>query len=453
MRRLAFAALLPLLAACFDEGAPTAQVGGTQFNLRLVVPSPVRAPSGGVSIFQRSPATLRVIDSVTVTNLALLEPLEAPARYQFWVVNALDGSARPVRGAITRVRTDTTFGETGTVTTSTVTTSDGPRDFYAGAPLNTVATVKIGPTQSSDSVGQTAGWLVLTIQADSSAPAFTATTPKPLWFRLRDQRGTADITDDVITANGNLTFGTWVSPTVQRPFTAQGFGRGAVWDQEADGRLVLSALAFGTTQPPLGYHYVAAARNDLIGRVTRLGEVVDANTGESQFDADLRPVTGSVAQMPNLRFMAREDSLVCGEDDECAYPGLAAERTIQLLLEPKLGSDDFLGVTGVLQGQNNFQLVDTRERRGIVKVTTTHNGVPIEGVRSVLYATGRFYATAVSDSVGVALFKNVVATRMDVRVIPPSGMTIADQYQRDLLVPVGDTLRVTFQLQTGGGSR
>ena len=448
MRRFAFAALLPLLAACFEDGAPTSQVGGTQYSLRLAVPSPVRVPSGGVSIFQRSPTTLRVIDSVTITNLALLEPLEAPARYQFWVVNALDGSARPVRAAITRVRTDTSFGETGAITTSTVTTADGARDFYAGAPLNTVATLKIGPAQSSDSVGQAAGWLVLTIQADSSAPAFTATTPKPLWFRLRDQRNTADITDDVISANGNLVFGTWVSPTSQRPFSAQGFGRGAVWDQFADGRLFLSALAFGTTQPPLGYHYVAVARNDSLGRVTRLGDVVDAATGESQFDADLRPVTGSVAQMPTVRFTARDDSLAC-DDDQC-HPGLSNERTFQLLLEPKLGLDDVYGISSTLQGANNLQLVDTRQRtRGTVEVTATKAAAPVAGAVIVLHGAGSstVYATAVTDAAGTATFSNVPAARIDVRVVPPTGTTIANPFQRDLLVPSGDTLRVVFQLQ------
>lgn len=449
MRRLAYAALLPLLAACFDEGAPTSQVGGTQFSLRLAVPSPLRVPSGGVSIFQRSPTTLRVIDSVTVTNLALLEPLEAPARYQFWVVNALDGSARPVRGAITRVRTDTSFSATGAITTTTVTTNDGARDFYAGAPLNTVATVKIGPTQSADSVGQTGGWLVLTIQADSSAPAFTATTPKPLWFRLRDQRGSADITDDVISANGNLTFGTWVSPTSQRPFSAQGFGRGAVWDQFADGRLFLSVLAIGTTQPPVGYHYVAVARSDSLGRVTRLGEVVDATTGESQFDADLRPVPGSVAQMPNLRFMARDDSLGC-DDAGCSHPGLSSERTFQLLLEPKLGTDQHYGISSVLQGANNRQLVDTREAaRGTVAVDVTRAGAPVAGAVIVLYGAGStlVHSTAITDAAGEVVFNGVPAARVDVRVVPPEGTTIADPYQRGVTVPSSDTVRVTFQLQ------
>ena len=120
MRRFAFAALLPLLAACFEDGAPTSQVGGTQYSLRLAVPSPVRVPSGGVSIFQRSPTTLRVIDSVTITNLALLEPLEAPARYQFWVVNALDGSAaaRP-RRASTAMNSLSSGGRSGRMRPST----------------------------------------------------------------------------------------------------------------------------------------------------------------------------------------------------------------------------------------------------------------------------------------------------------------------------------------------
>ena len=451
MRRLALAALLPLLAACFEDGAPTSQVGGTQYSLRLVVPSPVRVPSGAVAIFQRTPTTLRVSDSGTVSALALLEPLQPPARYQFWVVNALDSVARPVRVAITRIRTDTAFNAAGAITTSTVTTVDGARAFYAGAPFNTVATVKIGPNQSADSVGQTAAWLVLTIQADSTAPAFTATTPKPLWFRLRNQNGTAVITDDVISANGNLVFGTFVSPVVQRPFSAQGFGRGAIWDQFADGRLFLSALALGITQPPLGYHYVAVARNDSLGRVTRLGEVVDAVTGESQFDADLRPVPGSVAQMPNLRFGARDDLLGCEEDGTaCSHPGLASDRTFQLLLEPKLGFDDVFGVSSVLQGANNLQLVDTRESaRGRIEVTATRAGAPVSGAVIVLYGAGSttLYSTALTDAAGLAVFSGVPSARVDVRIVPPTGTTIAEPYQRDLTVPSGDTLRVAFVLQ------
>ena len=451
MRALALAAALVLTgAACFDEGAPTSQVGGTQFNLRFAVPSPVRVPAGAVAIFQRTPTTQRIIDSVQVNNLSLLEPLRPPARYQFWVVNQLDNSARPVRISVSRIVTDTLLGATGAITTDVDTIVDGARDFYAGAPFNTVARIKIGPAQSADSVGQRAAFLVLTIQADSAAPAFTATTPKPLWFRLRDQRNTDVITDDVISANGNLTFGTFESATRQRPFGAQGFGRGAIWDQFADGRLFLSALAFGITQPPLGYHYVPVARNDSLGRVTRLGELVDANTGESQFDADLRPVPGNVAQMPDVRFRARDDSLGCSVSGGCTHPGLSSERVFQLLMEPKLGFDSIYGVTSVLQGNNNLQLVDTRERaRGTVTVRAVRGGAPVVGAVVALYGAGSttVLASGVTGDEGEISFGAIPAARIDARIFPPAGTTIADPYQRNVAVESGAEVTVTFTLQ------
>jgi hypothetical protein len=451
MRALATAAALVLLsAACFSEGAPTSQVGGTQFSLRFAVPSPVRVPAGAVQIFQRAPATLRFIDSVQVNNLSLLEPLRPPARYQFWVVNQLDESARPVRISVSRIVTDTVLGASGAITTDVDTIVDGARDFYAGAPFNTVARIKIGPTQSADSVGQRAAFLVLTIQADSTAPAFTATTPTPLWFRLRDQRATDVITDDVISANGNLSFGTFESATRQRPFGAQGFGRGAIWDQFADGRLFLSALAFGITQPPRGYHYVPVARNDSLGRVTPLGELVDATTGESQRDADLRPVPGNVAQMPDVRFRARDDSLACSTAGECTHPGLSSERVFQLLLEPKLGFDSLYGVTSVLQGNNNLQLVDTREQaRGVVVVRAVRGGAAVEGAVVALYGAGSttVLASGVTDEEGEISFSAIPAARVDARIVPPTGTTIADPYQRNIVVLPGGEVTVTFTLQ------
>ena len=450
MRALATAAALVLLgAACFGDGAPTSQVGGTQFNLRFAVPSPVRVPSGAVAIFQRSPTTQRIIDSVQVNNLALLEPLRPPARYQFWVVNQLDNSARPVRISVSRIVTDTVLTASGGITTDVDTIVDGPRGFYAGAPFNTVARIKIGPAQSADSVGQRAAFLVLTIQADSTAPAFSETTPKPMWFRLRDQRATEVITDDVISANGNLSFGTFETAARQRPFGAQGFGRGAIWDQFADGRLFLSALAFGITQPPLGYHYVPVARNDSLGRVTPLGELVDARTGESQRDADLRPVPGNVAQMPDVRFRARDDSLNC-VGGTCTHPGLSSERVFQLLLEPKLGFDSIFGVTSVLQGNNNLQLVDTREQaRGVVTVRVVRGGQPVEGAVVALYGAGSstVLASGVTDDAGEIAFSAIPAARVDARVVPPTGTTIADPWQRNISVPAGGEAVVTFTLQ------
>ena len=451
LRRLSTLAAALALAACFKGDAPTSQVGGTEFNTRLTIPSPVRLPTGNVTIYQRTVSGNKLIDSVAV-QLSLVEPLQAPARYQLWVLNELDGPTRPVAAGITRVRTDTTITAAGAIATSTVTINDGRQRFYAGAPLNTVATLKVGPTQSADSVGQTAAWLVLTIQPDSTAPTF-AGVPRPMWFRLRDQKGTAGLGDDVISANGAMGFGYFESPAVQRVYLAQGFGRGAFWDQFGDGRLLFSALTFDMAQPPPGYFYLAVARSPQLGRATELGDLTDASTGASLHDADVVPVTGALAQLPNARIQAREDTLTVGcAGGQCVpYAGFASDTLIQVLLEPKARASGQVGNSAVLQGIVNVYLAQTRRpAAGTVEVTATKGGQPVAGAAVALYGAGSstVITSGITNASGGIRFSNVPGnTRIDVRLTPPAGSTVAQPLRSGLLVPAGDTLKVAYELQ------
>ncbi|MGI8498937.1 MAG: carboxypeptidase-like regulatory domain-containing protein [Gemmatimonadaceae bacterium] len=431
------APLLALVGACFGDTTPTGRVGGTEYNMNLSVPSPVRLPAASVTVKSRTVLGVPTVDTITLVA-SLLKPLTGKARYQLYLVNALDSSARPIVATVSTTRTDSGFAGAAVVTTP-VMTSLGVQRFFNGAPFNTTTTLRITSLGGADTIGVTSGFVVVTIQSDTSGPAYAPATPKPLWFRFRDQKGTTTPTDDAIIAAGSASFGFFNVPGASRIFAAQGYGRSAFWDRAANGKLTLAALAIGLTQPPPGYYYQPAAVDARTGTILAFGTLVDATTGASLREADSTTVTGVVAQLPNARFTVADDSL--------GKP-FTAFTAIQLLLEPKAGDPSVPSATNALQGTVPSLLTTRRAIAGTITATVTRNTAGVPGVTVVVYGRGNstVIASKLTDTTGTAVITNIPSGSVDVRIFPPTGLTAPAPIQRGVTVPPGGSVAVAFAL-------
>ncbi|MEJ7810435.1 MAG: hypothetical protein WKG32_08480 [Gemmatimonadaceae bacterium] len=404
MTRTLVLCFLALIAGCLSYDSPTERVGGTQYNMPLSVIAPLRLPSLADTIRSSGTGTApRIVDSILATA-RFLKPLSGNARYQLYLVSALDGSARPALATVIESRVDTNRA-TGAVTT-TRTTLPGRSSFYKGAPFNTVTSFRIGSGGVADTAIQNGAFFVVTIQADSAAAKYDSLTPKPLWFQFRNQSGTPTLTDDVVTPFPAASFGFFDAPGRSRVYSAQGRGRGAFWDRTGDGRLVYSALAEAITLPPPGYYYQPYVR-DSTGKGIAFGSLVDAATGRSLFDADTTRVTGFVAQLPNALFGVREDSL--GQTFT-----FSDYNTIQLSLEPKRADLSFPSGMAVLQG--NISPLTLRARRGVLNVLV-RGGTGASGVAVTVCRTGTTtqLTTGLTDAAGRVVLRSPVGM-VDVRI-------------------------------------
>ena len=228
-------AMLAGLAACSEDGAVTPQ-GGQAFDAAFSPVASVRYPTIIAKGFGRTVNNAAVVDSI-VGEVALMKQLDGRARYQFYIVNGLDSSATPVSHRQWLVRTDTLLDANGNLTSPVDTNrSAGVRDFWRGGFFGQKLRFAV-TLSATDSVQQRAAWLVLTIQSDSTRTAFNDSTPRPLFVRFRDQKGTVTREDDAIipdTLRGS--FGEFLSPTRQTTFAAAGTGTLSFWDVVSNGQ-------------------------------------------------------------------------------------------------------------------------------------------------------------------------------------------------------------------------
>lgn len=436
-------------AACFGDITPPrgVQVGGTQYNMNLAVPSPVRVPTASSVVSSRLVGPLRIVDSIIVTASGLKE-LREPARYQFWILDGLSGVARPITHSLRLTRTDSAFNA-GSVTTSTFVTNRGNAPFFSGAKFNNTIRFKIANGAGADTIGQDGSFLVLTIQADSGSPGYTDVTPKLLWFRFRDQKNTPSFADDVVFAAPAGSFGSLRNVSDSTRYAAQGFGRSAFWDRERDTVLHFSALAFGLPQPPVGYYYQPYARDTRTGAAALFGALREKRTDTSLVSADLAPARGTLIQLPDARFSVRDDSLQCTFGD-CGDTRFKSFTTVQLVLEPKNADLSYPNLTVSLQGTIPTLLSSRRAKDGVVTVTVTRTstGSPVSAATVALFGagTGTLLQSRITDATGVAEFPGVPSGPVDVRVYPPAGVTSPSSVQR-VTVMAGDTVAVAVQLQ------
>jgi hypothetical protein len=432
-RRLAILALpvtAALAAACFSGDAPTEQVGGTQYGMLLNVVTPVRVPTMQVTATASPAATLTQI-TARLTNF---KPLAAPAAYQFYAVGAGAGDTVPVTATLTRIRNDSTVNAAGAVAVTRTSTALAASSFFQGTENNDTLVAVFAGAQFG---GTTRRFLVVTIQADQAAPAYTGATPQPAWFRYRNDASPFNI----ITTAGNALFGNF-DLTQPRPFSGNGRGRSAFWDILRDGHLEYQAIVEQVTQPPRGYFYRGWLRDTRTRRAFAMSDMVD-NAGQSLRDADMLPIPGSVAQLAVGRF---------GITEQDVGQPLSAFDRVHLMLEPKLGVDSTHALAAVLEGV----MGDTLGLRGLgaIQVVVQRGSEAVGGVAIVVVPDGASAAVgqprpATTADAGAAKGTTVIggipAGPVQLYITAPAGMS-APATRPTATVVARDTVTVTVTL-------
>lgn len=429
MKRFAFAALAvcAALAGCADDGTVT-PIGGDAFEANFTPVTSVRFPTMVARAFGRTVNSAAVVDSV-VGEIALLKTLDGRARYQFYLVNGLDSTATPISHRQWTIRTDTLLDSLGGLRTPVDTSPLAPqrpviiRDFWPGAFYGRVLRFAV-PLLESDSIHQRAGWLVLTIQSDSTRTAYTDSTPKPLFVRIRDQKGTPTRIDDAVptdTLRGN--FGEFLSPTRQTRYAAGGTGSLLFWDVAKTGIPAFRVQFENIRKPPRGYFYQPIIIDSLTGTAYAWGDVYDAD-GKSLVDAD--SLRDSI--IPTLRATQAVNATV----------GQAENYTrVELLLEPKSARPALRAGLPIYSAMTLHRasipaaLAAKRAALGSVQVIVTRGtqgGAPAPRIGVVVQGPGNNFNTLLgnrnTDSTGTARFTGVAAGEVRVLAIPFGGSVV-----------------------------
>lgn len=411
-----------VLTACSDDGAVTPQ-GGQAFESTFAAVTPVRSPSIVARAFGRTVNNAAVVDSV-VGEVTLAKQLDTRARYQFYLVNGLDSSATPVSHRQWIIRTDSLLDANGGVTTPVDTNrSAGVRDYWRGALFGSKLRFAV-TLSAADSVQQRAAWLVLTIQADSARSAYNDSTPRPLYIRFRDQKGTPTRTDDAIppdTLRGR--FGEFLSPARQTTFAVAGTGSLLFWDVAKSGKPAFRVQFEGLRKPPRGYFYQPFIIDSLTGIAYAWGSVYDGK-GDPLANADL----GTDSIVPTLRAVQAAGDTI----------SLAQNYTrVDLILEPKAAAPALrvplsgYSLMALQRAPIPTALSSRRAALGtLLTIVTrgTQGGAPAPNVGVVLQAPGNNFTTLIAnrntDSTGTVRFTNLPTGELRVAAIPFGGALV-----------------------------
>ncbi len=410
------------LSACGDDGSVTPQ-GGQAFEAPFTSVTAVRAPAIVAKGYGRTVNNAAVVDSI-VGEVSLLKPLDGRARYQFYIVNGLDSSATPVSHRQWIIRTDSLLDANGNITSPIDTNrTAGVRDFYAGNFFG--RRMRFAVTLSAtDSVQQRAAWLVLTIQSDSTRSAFSDSTPRPLFVRFRDQKGTPTRDDDLVipdTLRGS--FGDFRSPARQVTFRSTGTGSLVFWDVAKTGNPAIRVDFSGLQKPPRGYFYQPFIIDSISGIAYAWGQPYDA-TEASLRNADL----GTDSILPTLRAVQPINTPI----------GAAENYTrVDLILEPKNAAPAL--ATGLpiysLMTLQRANIPDAlRNKRAALGILTaivtrgTQGGPVAPNVGVVVQAPGNSFNTLIgnknTDSTGTARFTNMPVGELRVLAVPFGGSAV-----------------------------
>ncbi len=422
--RLVFAALAgaALLAACGDDGAVTPQ-GGQAFDAVFTPVASVRYPTIVARAYGRTVNNAAVADSV-VGEVALMKQLDGRARYQFYIVNGLDSSATPVSHRQWLIRTDTLLDANGGLNSPVDTNrSAGVRDFWRGGFFGQKLRFAV-TLSAADSAQQRGAWLVLTIQADSTRTVYNDSTPRPLFVRFRDQKGTVTRDDDAIipdTLRGSL--GEFLSPTRRTTFAAGGTGTLAFWDVVTNGKPAIRVDFAGLRKPPLGYFYQPFIIDSLSGIAYAWGQVYDAK-GEPLANADL----AADSILPVLRAVQPSNDVI-GQAENYSR--------VDLILEPKTAAPllrtglSIYSTMSVQRATIPEALRNKRVALGTVQTIVTRGtqgGAVAPNIGVVLQGPGLNFNALLgnknTDSTGVARFTGVPPGEVRVIAIPFGGAIV-----------------------------
>lgn len=433
------------LAACSDD-ITQSPVGGPAFEAQFAPVTPLRTPRLTARTWWRTTPDGPVVDSITGL-VQFTKSLDGRARYRFYVVNGVDSTATPVAHLQVVERTDSILDANGNVQPQVRTTNNGLRDYWSGAAYGTVLRyrVTLSPT---DSVQQRTAFLVLTIQGDSLLPAYGATTPRPLWVRFRDQRGTQARGDDTVFTADTLrgSYGTFRSPARQEVFAARGTGRVTLWDIFATDarRPVLSLEVNDLPRPPLGYFYQPYLADTRTGVFVPFGTAVDASN-RALFNADTASAD-SVIAVARASFVPDTLTRHIREYTNVAW-----------VLEPKTATVGLTnpvivpGATVALRADIPTAITSQRPAAGTVRVIVTRGlqagpGEPNVGV--VVLGPGSDFNALLSsrntDASGVASFGDIPSGRVRVVIVPPAGRTVVGSSEQFATVPAGSDVTVRF---------
>ena len=419
---LAAVGALAGLVACAEEGSVTLQ-GGQAFDAPFAAIASVRYPSIVARGYGRTVNNAAVVDSI-IGEVALMKQLDGRARYQFYIVNGLDSSATPISHRQWIVRTDTLLDANGGLTSPVDTNrTAGIRDFWRGGFFGQKLRFAV-TLSASDSVQQRGAWLVLTIQSDSARTAFNDSTPRPLFVRFRDQKGTPTRDDDAIipdTLRGS--FGDFLSPARQTTFAAGGTGTLGFWDVVSNGNPAIRVDFTGLRKPPRGYFYQPFIVDSLSGIAYAWGQVYN-DKGEPLANADL--ATDSI--LPVLRAVQASNDVI----------GKAENYTrVDLILEPKTASPllrtglPIYSVMTVQRAQIPTALRSKRAALGTLNAIVTRGtqgGAPAPNIGVVVQGPGLNFNTLIgnknTDSTGTARFTNLPTGEIRVLAIPFGGTLV-----------------------------
>ena len=413
---------LALLTACADDGTVTPQ-GGIGFEAPFAAVSAVRTPTIVARAFGRTVNNAAVVDSI-VGEIPLLKQLDGRSRYQFYLVNGIDSSATPISHRQWSVRTDSLLDVNGGLSTKTDTARiSGLKDFWRGGFFSTKLRFAV-PLSIADSVHQRAAWLVLTIQADSTRPAFNDSTPRPLFIRFRNQNGTVTREDDTVppdTLRGS--FGDFLSPARQTRFVASGAGSLLFWDVLKNGRPAMRVDVTGLKKPPRGYYYQTYIIDSLSGNAFAWGtgsDVAGKALGGSDFGAD--------SIIPTFRAVQGSGDVIGAAENYSR---------VDIILEPKgaaptLGSAlSIYSLMSVLRANIPDSLRVKRSALGtLVAIVTkgTLGGPPAPNIGVAVQAAGLNFNTLLgtknTDSTGRATFTAVPLGETRVLAIPFGGSVV-----------------------------
>ena len=419
-----FAAVLTAaaVAGCASDGAVT-PVGGGAFESNFSTVANIPYPTIKGIAYGRSVNNGAVVDSI-VGEVALTKPLDGRARYQFYLVNGLDSTATPISHRQWTIRTDSLLDVDGKITTPVDTTRpNGFRDFWPGAFFSRKLRYAVVLSEA-DSVHQRAGWLVLTIQTDSTQTRYNDSTPKPLFIRFRDQKGTVARTDDEIatdTVRGN--FGEFLSPARQTRFAATGTGSMLVWDVVENGKPALRVNFNGLRKPPKGYFYQPYVVDSLSGIAYAWGLINDG-AGNSLAHADL----GTDSILANLQAVQPSDNVIGAVENYSQ---------MELILEPKSAAPTLktgLALRSLMTVQRAPLPPALRAKRAalgtlsVIVTRGTQGGAVAPGVGVVVQGPGNNYNQLISykntDSLGVARFTGMPLNELRVLAIPFGGTLV-----------------------------
>lgn len=418
---------IAVLAGCAEDGGVTPK-GGQAFEVPFASVTSVKYPGMVALAYGRTVNNAAVVDSI-VGEVTLMKQLDNPARYQFYLVNGLDSSATPISHRQWVIRTDSILDANGNITTPVDTSpprANRPtfiRDFWRGEFFG--RRLRFAVTLSgTDSVHQRAGWLVLTIQRDSARTTYNDSTPRPLFVRFRDQKGTVTRDDDAIpsdTLRGN--FGEFLSPTRQTRYAAGGSGTLLFWDVISSGSPAIRVNFSGLSKPPRGYYYQPFIIDSLSGNAFAWGQVYDAAESPLR-NADV----GADLTLATLRAVQPVSPII----------GKAENYTnVSLVLEPKSAPPPLLtaltnySLTTVQRANIPSALLSKRAALGRVQAIITRGtqGGPVApNVGVVVQGPGNNFNTLIgnknTDSLGVATFTNMPVGEVRVVAIPFGGSIV-----------------------------